>query len=198
MQRRSALRCAMTYPMHNDLTNLLPPERQNALSRNYFLRLSVIIVWFMTSLMLISAVLLLPTYLLLTGSAGAKEAHLATINSALSASNGEALSARLAVLSDNAATLSALAHTPSASVVIRSVLALSRPGITLSSFSYVPADGTSPGTLAISGIALTRDALRSYQLALSGASFVHTADLPVSAYAKDSNIAFTITVTLAP
>jgi hypothetical protein len=39
--------------------------------------------------------------------------------------------------------------------------------------------------------------LRSYQLALQGASFARAVDLPVSAYAKDADIAFTVTITLA-
>lgn len=184
--------------MHNDLTNLLPLERQNALARDYFMRLGVVAVVCITILALVSMVLLVPTYVFLTGSARAKEAHLATIESTLSGANEVSLSARLATLNRNATTLSALAHLPSASAVIRSVLVLSRPGITLSGFVYTPAEGTKLGTLALSGTALTRDALRSYQLMLQGASFARSADLPVSAYAKDSDIMFTISVTLAP
>jgi len=48
------------------------------------------------------------------------------------------------------------------------------------------------------GIAATRDALRNYQIALQNAAFARAADLPVSAYAKDSNISFNITITLKP
>jgi len=52
--------------------------------------------------------------------------------------------------------------------------------------------------LSVSGTAANREALRTYQLALQGAPFTLTAALPVSAYAKDSDIAFTITITLSP
>jgi hypothetical protein len=184
--------------MRDDLTNLLPPERQSALSRDYFIRLGVVVVGFVVALTLASMVLLVPTYVLLTESTRAKEAHLATIESTFSSTDATALSARLAALNKNAITLSTLAQRPSASAIIRSVLAISRPGITLSGFTYTPAEVKKPGTLAISGTALTRDALRSYQLALQGAPLALSADLPVSAYAKDSDITFTITVTLAP
>ena len=81
---------------------------------------------------------------------------------------------------------------------VNATLAVPRPGVTLSSFTYVPAAGTNPGTLAISGRAATRDALRSYQLALQSAALARSAVLPVSAYAPDANIAFTVTVTLVP
>ena len=184
--------------MPNDLTNLLPNERRDALVRSYFLRLAVVAVVAASLLIVASMILLVPTYILLTDSMRTKEDHLAAIEAALVSTNQTALSSRLAALSDDAAALSRLTQNPSVSAIIRSALALSRPGVTLSNISYTPSDGANAGMLAISGIARTREALRNYQLVLQGASFAKAAVLPVSAYAKDSNIAFTITVTLAP
>lgn len=184
--------------MHNELTNLLSSERQRALARNYFLRFGVVCIMFLIMLTFVSAVLLVPTYVYLAKSVSAKEAHLATIESAFSSASEKELSARLAALSSDVAILTALADAPSVSKIMSAVLAVSRPGITLSSFTYTPAEGKTPGTLIISGTAMTRDALRNYQLALQSAPFAVSATLPVSAYAEDTYIAFTITVTLAP
>jgi Tfp pilus assembly protein PilN len=184
--------------MYNELTNLLPQERQSALSRDYFLRLSVVGAVLLSILTFAAAVLLVPTYVFLAKSANAKEIRLVTIKSALSSANETELSARLAALSGDAAILTALAGAPSVSAIIRTVLVVSRPGITLSGFAYTPTVNNVPGILTISGIAATRDALRGYQLALQGAPFALSAALPVSAYANDTNITFTITVTLAP
>jgi len=184
--------------MPTDQTDLLPPERQRAISREYFLHLCATAALFVTGLVLAATVLLVPTFVFLSKSMRAKEAHLANIESAFSSTDEAALSARLTALSRNAATLSSLARAPSASATVRTALAISRPGIVLSGFVYAPVSGTRPGTLSISGVAATRDALRSYQLALSSSSFATSADLPVSAYAKDSDILFTIVVTLAP
>lgn len=184
--------------MDNELTNLLPSERRAALSRNYFIRLGVVVVLIVTVLIVISMVLLVPTYVYLRDSASTKEAHLASIESVLSSTDEAGLSARINALTSNAATLSMLTQVRSPSMIIRSMLAISSPGIALTGFSYTPASGKNTGMLVINGMAETRDALRSYQIALQGASFAHAADLPVSAYAKDSNIQFTITVTLAP
>lgn len=184
--------------MHSDLIDLLPPERRNALAREYLVRFSVVGLLFVTLLTLAAAVLLLPTYVLLSESARAKEAHLATIESTFSSAAGATLSARLAKLSDNAAVLSALARAPSASATLRAALTIARPGILLSNLAYTPADGAVAGKLVLSGTAATREALRGYQLALSSAPFSAAANLPVSAYAKDSNISFSITVTLTP
>lgn len=199
MRRLSASRFAILLNrMRNDLTDLLSPERHHALARDYFMRLGVVAICFATALVLVSVLLLLPTYVFLAKSSSAKEARLANIESALSSSDGTALAARLAALTSNTDALAALAHAPSVSAIIRSALAIAHPGITFSGFVYTHADETRPGTLAISGTAATRDALRSYQLALQGAPLALSSDLPVSTYAKDSNITFTVTVTLKP
>jgi hypothetical protein len=183
--------------MNNEPINLLPPERQRQLAREYRLRLGTVVAMAITALTFVAGLLLLPTYVLLAQSALAKRAHLANVESTLSSADEASLSAHLDALSSDADILSALGRTPSASATIRTALGISRPGIALSGFTYTPA-GKVPGTLAISGVAATRDALRSYQLALETSSFAAEAALPVSAYAKDANITFTITVTLAP
>jgi hypothetical protein len=84
-------------------------------------------------------------------------------------------------------------------MTIQKVLGIPRPGITLSGFSYTPAVSASALTsIVISGTSATRDALRSYQLALQNAPFARSVTLPVSAYASDKDLTFSITLTLAP
>ncbi len=184
--------------MHSELTNLLPPERRHALRRDYSMRLIVVVILLLTALILAAAVLLLPTYVFLVENAKTQKTHLANIESTVSSSDEASLDAQIAMLSNNAATLSSLAAASSVSAIMRTVLSISRPGIALSGFIYSHIVGKKPGTLAISGTAATRNALRGYQLALENAPFAISANLPVSAYAKDTNIVFTITVTLAP
>lgn len=184
--------------MNNELTNLLPQERRRALSRDYLLRASVVTAVLATVLFLSSAVLLIPTYVFLRGNANAKMADTVRIESVLSSSDETALSERLAILSANAASLTALSNARSISAIIRDILSIPRPGITLLSLSFAPSRDKNSGTIIVSGLSATRDSLRSYQLALQDAPFALSAVLPVSAYAKDSNIAFTITVTLSP
>lgn len=184
--------------MNDKLTNLLPLERQHELFREYFLRLSVVFIALVTALVLVAAMLLLPTYIFLTQSAATKEARLANIESVLASSDEKILSAHLNTLSSNATILLATEKISSVSAILRSALAVPRNGISLSGFVYAPATGNVPGSLSLSGTSQTREALRAYQLALESAPFAVSADLPVSAYAKDTNIVFTITVILTP
>ncbi len=184
--------------MARQLTNLLPSARREALAREYYFRFGVVVVSLCVFLGAVAAIFLVPTYVFLTGSMQEKQTRLADIKSTLSSADEEALSARLKALSNDTARLTALSNKQSASSIMRSALAIPRPGIVLSGFTYTPVAGKSPGTLVVSGTAGTRDVLRQYQLALQGAAFVQSANLPVSAYAKDTNIAFAITLTLAP
>jgi hypothetical protein len=184
--------------MRDPLTNLLPDDRLRALRRTYFLRLGATASVLATFLIAAYALMLLPTYMYLLSTASAKHARLASIESSLASSDEAELSVRLDALSSDAATLVALGSAPSVVGLVRQTLAVSRPGITLSGFSYTPAAGKTPSALAVSGTAATRDALRQYQIALQALPFVASADLPVSAYAQDSNISFTITLTLSP
>lgn len=184
--------------MNDGLTDLLPYERQSALARDYYLRLATIVMIFAGALVIIATLLLVPTYVYLAMTTRVKEVQLANIQSSLSLSDEKELSARLASLTEQTNFLLALEKASSASATTREALAISRPGIALSGLSYTPAADTKSATLVISGTAATRDSLRRYQLALEEASFAEAADLPVSAYAKDSNINFAITVTLSP
>lgn len=183
--------------MHNELINLLPPERQRLLSRDYITRIGTVIAVLATALIISATALLVPMYVYLSGNENTKKADLARMKSALSSADEAELSARLSVLSANAATLVALSNSISVSAVIRETLSIPRPGITLSGISFTPSTNNGSKTVVVTGSSATRDSLRSYQLALQGASFARSVVLPVSAYAKDSNIPFAITITLA-
>lgn len=184
--------------MHNHFTNLMPSERQRALKRDYYLRLAVVVALFVSAITAIAMALLAPTYVFLTESIHAKKQQLASIESSYSSASDKTLSARLNALAAQADSLIALSKEKSVGALVRSLLAISRPGISLSGIGYVPATAKTPGTLTIRGTAWTRDALRNYQLAIQDAPFAQTVDLPVSAFAQNSDISFTITVTLAP
>ena len=184
--------------MPNELTNLLPPERVRSLARDYLLRMSVVVAVLVTILTLTATVLLVPTYVLLEDSAQAKKVRLASVEATFSSADEIAFSARLAALAKNAEKLAELSRAPSVGATMRDLLATGRAGIALSGFAYTPATDKSPRTVAVSGMAETRDALRNFQLALQKAPFARSATVPVSAYASDTDIAFTVTITLAP
>lgn len=184
--------------MENNLTNLLPMKRQKRLAREYLFRLGVVTIYVCVVLIAAAAAFLIPTFVMLTYNGNAKEVQLASVNSVLAASDEASLANRLSALSKDAAALVILSKRRTASDVLRETLAVPRPGVSLMSFVYSPVKSYIPNTLALTGTTTTRDDLRNYQLAFQAQPFVSAADLPVSVYAKDTDINFTLTLTLAP
>lgn len=180
--------------MELELTNLLPEERIRSLRRVYFIRLAVVAILLLSGVILVHAVLLLPSYLYLRNQVGERNASLTALTTTLAGSEEKEISARVAALSEDSAYLARLSSVPKASAAIRAITALPRSGIRLTGFSFAPKVGAET-TMSVSGVATTREALRTFEQSLADQPFITSADLPISAYAKERDIPFTISLT---
>ncbi len=179
--------------MMPDLTNLLPVDRLRALRQIYFLRLCVVSLIVLAGVISIHGVLLMPSYLYLEGQVTDRTQTLAAIEEQLARSEEKEVRARIASLTADATYLARLAGQPKASATVSAITKLPRPGIQLTGFSFAPTEGGV--TMTVSGTATTREALRTYERVLSEQTYITSATVPISAYAKDTDIAFTITLT---
>lgn len=182
--------------MSHDMINLLPPSRSRAFRRNYFIRLTTVGFVLLTVLVIIHGILLLPSYLYASAEVRAETTELAATSATSDATTSSA-EAELSALKNDATYLSRLGTAPSASGAVRAVLSVPHPGITLVDITYTPPASGNPasGKIVLAGMAATREELRAYDLALTGSSFIAGVDLPISAYAEDTNISFSMTVT---
>lgn len=178
--------------MEPELTNLLPEERARALRQLYFLRLAVVSLIVLAGVAVVHGVLLLPSYLYLRNQVEEREATLTRLTTTLAGSEEKEIGMRVAALTADSAHLARLSSVPKASAAVSAIIALPRPGIRLTGFSFAPE--TEGATMTVSGIATTREALRRFEQSLADEPYVAKADLPISAYAKESNITFTITL----
>lgn len=177
--------------MSVELTNFLPEERLRAQRADYRYRLATLALIGLAVLVVVHGILLIPSYMYVADKNDALRARIASFDAnAQTAGAGNA--GALAHTQADAGRLSVLAATTPASDLVRAILAVGRPGIVLESFAY--SAGNDP-RLVLTGTATTRDALRAYDVALAGLPYVKSADLPLSAFAKDSNIDFSITLT---
>lgn len=181
--------------MLSELTNLLPGSRIRAFRRGYFLRVGALACMLLTGVVILHGLFLLPSYLYAHNEEKQESLQLAGLNASLQTSEEKQVQTRLTQLSANVAYLNTLATTTTASAALRAVLMVPRTGITLAGFTFMPPTGKQPGTMQLTGTAATRDALRAYALALGALPFVSNADLPISAYAQDNNIPFSIALT---
>ena len=159
----------------------------------YFLRLAVVSIALLASIVLIHSVLLLPSYLYADSQVRDREAELALRSAKLAGSGEQEIDARVMKLSGDASYLAGLGAVPKASSAVSAVLSLPRAGIRLTGFSFAP-EGEG-AVMMVSGIADTREALRRYEEALANEPYITSASLPISAYAKESAIDFTVTLT---
>lgn len=179
--------------MSSELTNLLPDERIRAFRRDYFFKLGTVAALVVVAAIGIHAALLTPSYLYLHETASLARARLAQLTNTLAGSEEAEMQTRLTRLKSDSERLLALSSSPSATGIIRALLAVPHAGITITALSF---KSPSPeGRLTITGMAKTRESLRQYHLALSSLAFAKSAELPLSAYAKESDIPFTITLT---
>ena len=181
--------------MYRELTNLLPHARITALRRDYFIRLGTVAVFTFVALVGIHGVLLIPSYVFIEQQTTSREMTLAALEATLATDEEREADTRLSALRADTAYLGRLESVSTASAAIRALLVLPRAGIHLTSFTFTPPSGEKEGRMMVAGMADTRDALRRYSLALSTLSFVTSADLPISAYAKERNIPFSIALT---
>lgn len=179
--------------MATNLTNLLPYDKARAFREMYFLRLGAVAVFSLCAVALAQIALLTPTYLFISEQTSLAQRELAALTASLATSEEEAMSARLSALSADATRLLEYVRAPSAAHLIRVVLEVPRTGITLSGFAYTPASpGGTDGRLVLTGVASSRETLRAYHRSLSALPFVTEAELPLSAYAKETDIPFTV------
>lgn len=178
-----------------ELVNLLPPERKAALMREYFVRLATVAVLAFSAVALGSGALLVPSYLYLSHEIGSRQAQLRDLDAQLAAAHGKETTAELAQLTQTAAYLARLATSTPATAAFRGVLSVPRTGIAISGLSYSQSVKGNDGRMTLTGTAATREALRAYNDALSALPYVSNVDLPISAYAKETAIPFTITLT---
>lgn len=179
--------------MSSELTNLLPEERIRAFRREYYLRLGAVAAALLIVGIIVHVALLVPSYLYASDAVSVQKEQLAQLTENLASSGEEEMRTRLARLKTDSDQLLVLAQAPSAAQVFKTLLAVPHIGVTITRLTYsTPAPD---GRVTLVGVATTRDALRTYHQALGALSFAKSADLPLSAYAKESEIPFTITLT---
>ncbi len=181
--------------MSHKLINLLPEDRVNAFRRGYFIRLATVTVCLLAILTIIHGIFLFPSYLALLQKKDVETRSLAEVDARLAGSKEQEIHARLSSLKGDATYLSRLSTVPSTSGTVRNMLAVPHPGISIINITVAfPTAGATSGKVSLSGTATTREALHTFNDTLSALPFVTGVDLPISSYAQESNIAFSLTV----
>lgn len=174
--------------------NLLPPGARSMLLKEYWLRVTS--VWAILAALAFIAVgaLLVPSYFLVQS----EEAALMTERQALAEKTDGVSSVERDVKAANAlATALRNAEVPQRmSPIIAAVQEAAPTGIALRSYQMERSD-RAVEALTIVGVALTRDALISFQRALEATEMFASAEVPIADLVKERDLPFRITVRIA-
>lgn len=183
-----------------DPINLMPEDRRRAFLESYFYRLGAIALFALALLVVVHGILLIPSYLFISEQIRVHETELASLEAGIAEKAGDNVGVELASLEASVRALAKLKNGSAGSTVISALLEAPHEGISLSNIVFEAPKGEGNGRLALTGSADNRDALRAYVQGLSSLPFVSSVDLPISAYAKETDIPFSITIvgTLRP
>ncbi len=180
--------------MKTYLINLLPKSITKAFLRDYRFRVATFGLVLVAFVIFINGLLLIPAYLYAHTHIVALQTKLNGIDQSTKTDDQTQITTRLSNLSKEQKYLIQKQKAPQASALLNAVLKVSRPGIALSSFTVTMPEGSGSGTIILAGNADTREDLRAYTVALGTLPFISSVNLPISAYASESDIAFTITL----
>ena len=175
--------------------NLLPENLKKQITKEYKLRLFIVAMF---SLIIVQAsflVFLFPSWLVSNYKEKDFSSRNDEVNKSLSALDIssttafiKSLNARLVVINDGL-------EYPRLVPVVDTILSKKTPSIKIGAVYYTSNSATT-GTLTVSGVSSTREALVSFADKIKEVEYLKKVDLPISNLAKDKNIEFSINMNI--
>lgn len=172
--------------------NLLPEARKKELSRMYHVRLAVVGTLLLSGVLGVHAVLTVPTAMYFFQEAKEHAVVLSGLGEQLAGSGEKEVSARVKALNDTGTQLIRTATSGTASGAVRSITSVPHPGVRINALAYTTGATDTTRQMKLTGTATSREALRAYAAALGAVPFITSVDLPISAYAKETDIEFSM------
>lgn len=175
--------------------NLIPPQGKKALKWEYILRIGSVYAIMFSGVFLATTALMVPTYVYVSSQLKATEGRMEAGEKA----NAEYLSAEKEVKDANAiiAQLTGKTEQARVSALVEEVVRVAPQGVRFKTFSMESKNGAFT-ELTVQGSASSRATLLALKQSLESSSVFETATIPIGDLARDADLPFTVTVTLAP
>src|SRR5690606_9691024 len=110
----------------------------------------------------------------------------------LGSSEERSIAQRREQVEASARELSSVIASAEVTPALRAILSVPSEGVRVTGISAAPGASDADARMSVTGVASTREALRRYHSAVAALDFVKNADLPLSVYAAETELAFTI------
>jgi uncharacterized protein (UPF0333 family) len=192
MQLRSAPPSLRTLKSKN-MFNLLPLIEKKFISAEYTRRKMTVVLAFLLFLIVIAAVFLVPSFIISQFRLSEVSQTVSALQANNSIQNQAALKDKIHMANKKVATLSMGTSSAPVTSVLEGIASEKTADIKITSFSLTREGAAS---LTLKGTAATRESLLSFANKLKADTAYKKVDLPISNFAKDENIGFTVTLTL--
>lgn len=175
--------------------NLLPDSRKQTLARLYLMRLVVVCALLVSGVLCIHMLLAVPALAYTYQLVADRTIEAVVLGEKLSGTEVREVSGRIKTLNDTAVALSHSMSDGTATQAIGHITAVPHGGVRITGISFSKGATDTSSRMVLTGTAVSRESLRSYVSSLNSVPSVSSVDLPISAYAKESDIDFSITLT---
>jgi len=171
--------------------NLLPKQEKEAIRREYRIRLAIVILWFSFATLVIASVLLVPSILLSSQKEKAAEQRFDTLSKSIKKDDAAALDSVLRKAQSHLALLSHEAPTVLLHELLVNIVSTKTDSVSLARFSFAKAS-EGKRYADINGISKDRATLLAFVRALERSGLFEKVEVPISNFAEDTDIEFSI------
>jgi len=173
------------------MTNLLPPAAKKQIVFEYWVRVFSVWIILWSVCLLISAIVLWPTYVLIVGSS---EAYADSVTDASErTAQYESISQMLSQATKQAQTIIVKDQQTKLSAIFTDIENAAGSGVELSGVT-VNRNESNIDPVGVQGLAANRQSLAAFKNRLETISYVASVDLPIENLAENQDIVFTISV----
>ncbi len=176
--------------------NLLPDSFKEDLRKEYKLRRYIIILLFISFVQLSSLVFLFPSWATSSYKEEAITAEVEKMNQADNVSNSNSIRSSIRSLNKDLSLFDSYLKYTKAMPFFDVILSKKTSSIRITNMTYSSVS-TSTATINLQGFSSTRDSLVNFKKNLDDSKAFINVDLPISNYAKDKDINFSMSLTIS-
>lgn len=176
------------------MINLIPPDARSRITTEYWIRVATVWLFLLAVAAVLAGMFLLPSYVLVTSQVRSFAAEAEAAKASVAHSDGTARA--LVIASDQARLLMESEQTRRFTDLIAAISTAAGEGIVVREYNFARVAG-SVAPVRVGGLAASRQSLAAFRDALVADPAFSAVDLPISNFAKDRDIVFSLTLTIA-
>ncbi len=176
--------------------NLLQDSLKSEVKKEYYLRRLIVALFFVLSMEVTFIVFIFPSWILSNIKQDDNKTRVTEIDISKDDSDSSAVRPLIRLLNNEFSMIDKSLDYIEILPMLNEILDKKNSSIKITQFSYV-STGSTTATLSIRGTSLTRDSLVKFKSSMDSIEIFKSVDLPISNFAKDKDIDFSMNIVLS-